>query len=84
MVLGPNSVRKGGLVDKLLQLMVVSFLPFFHILDKKNLDHSEALTVDLRMWLAETLKSGLVQIFILLHPAFSKTEAVLQAPIHEQ
>jgi hypothetical protein len=38
-----------------------SFLPLFQILDKIFLDHSEASTVDLRTWLAETLKSGSVQ-----------------------
>jgi hypothetical protein len=44
-------------------LMLISFLPLFHISYKIFLDHSEALTVNLRTWFAKTLKLGSVQTF---------------------
>jgi hypothetical protein len=72
----------------LCSLWIPKYLTLFHPSSKsqiKNfLDHSEAFTVDLRIWLAETLKSGSVQAFTCLHLVLSRTEAVLRAPIQAQ
>jgi hypothetical protein len=64
--------------------MLILFHPFSKSHIEFFFDHSEALTVDLRTSSPETLKSGFVHVFTCLHPDFSRTEAMLWAPIQAQ